>query len=56
MGVIAGALLGLGKDFNLDAMKKELVVSVTVVAAALGALCGEPSNEKIPTYLLSDKC
>ena len=56
MGVIAGALLELEKDFNLDVMKKELVVSVTVVTAALGALCGGPSNEKIPTYLLSDKC
>ena len=39
-GVIAGALLELEKDFRLDATKKELVVSVTVVAAAIGALCG----------------
>ena len=55
-GVIAGALLELEKDFKLDATKKELVVSVTVVAAALGALCGGPSNEKIgrkPTIMIA---
>lgn len=55
-GVIAGALLELEKDFRLDATKKELVVSVTVVAAALGALCGGPSNEKLgrkPTIMIA---
>lgn len=55
-GVIAGALLELEKDFQLDATKKELIVSVTVVAAALGALCGGPSNEKIgrkPTIMIA---
>ena len=55
-GVIAGALLELEKDFKLDATKKELVVSVTVVAAALGALCGGPSNEKLgrkPTIMIA---
>ena len=55
-GVIAGALLELEKDFKLDATKKELVVSVTVVAAAIGALCGGPSNEKLgrkPTIMIA---
>ena len=55
-GVIAGALLELEKDFRLDATKKELVVSVTVVAAAIGALCGGPSNEKLgrkPTIMIA---
>ena len=55
-GVIAGALLELEKDFRLDATKKELVVSVTVVAAALGALSGGPSNEKLgrkPTIMIA---
>ena len=55
-GVIAGALLELEKDFRLDATKKELVVSMTVVAAAVGALCGAPSNEKLgrkPTIMIA---
>lgn len=55
-GVIAGALLELEKDFKLDATKKELVVSVTVIAAALGALCGGPFNEKLgrkPTIMVA---
>lgn len=55
-GVIAGALLELEKDFRLDATKKELVVSVTIVAAALGALCGGPFNEKLgrkPTIMIA---
>lgn len=55
-GVIAGALLELEKDFRLDATKKELVVSVTIVAAALGALCGGPANEKLgrkPTIMIA---
>ena len=55
-GVIAGALLELEKDFKLDATKKELVVSVTVVAAAVGAVFGGPSNEKLgrkPTIMIA---
>lgn len=44
-GVIAGALLELDKDFPLDTTKKELVVSVTVAAAAIGAIAGGPLNE-----------
>ncbi len=46
-GVIAGALLELDKDFSLDATRKELIVSVTLVAAALGAIGGGPLNEKL---------
>ena len=45
--VIAGALLELDKDFSLDRTKKELVVSVTVAAAAVGAVFGGPMNEKL---------
>lgn len=46
-GVIAGALLELDDEFDLDATQKELVVSVTVAAAALGALVGAALNEKL---------
>jgi SP family myo-inositol transporter-like MFS transporter 13 len=46
-GVIAGALLELDADFDLDATRKELVVSITVAAAALGALCGAVFNERL---------
>ncbi len=46
-GVIAGALLELDKDFSLDATRKELVVSVTLVAAAMGAMGGGPLNDKL---------
>ena len=46
-GVIAGALLELDKDYPLDATKKELLVSITVGAAALGAVMGGPLNEKL---------
>ena len=46
-GVIAGALLELDEEFGLDATHKELVVSVTVAAAALGALGGAGLNEKL---------
>ena len=55
-GVIPGALLELERDFTLDVTKKELIVSVTVVGAALGALCGGPVNEKLgrkPTIMMA---
>ena len=45
-GVIAGAILELDKDFALDSTRKELVVSVTVAAAAVGALVGGPTNDR----------
>ena len=44
-GVIAGALLELDEDFPLDNIKKELIVSITVAAAAIGAVGGGPINE-----------
>lgn len=44
-GVIAGALLELDEDFPLDNTKKELIVSITVAAAAIGAVGGGPLNE-----------
>ena len=46
-GVIAGALLELDKDYRLETTKKELLVSITVAAAAVGAVCGGPLNEKV---------
>lgn len=57
-GVIAGALLALDEDFNydLDATQKELLVSVTVAAAILGALAGALSNEWLgrrPTIVIA---
>lgn len=55
-GVVAGALLELEKDFLLDVTRKELIVSVTVVGAALGALCGGPFNEILgrkPTIMVA---
>lgn len=45
--VIAGALLELEKDFELDSTKRELIVSITILAAACGAVLGGPSNEVI---------
>ena len=45
--VIAGALLELEEDFELDSTKRELIVSITILAAACGAVLGGPSNEMI---------
>ena len=46
-GVISGALLALDEDFNyeLSALQKELIVAITIAAAALGALSGGLTNE-----------
>ncbi len=57
-GVISGALLVIDKDYNysLTAIQKELIVSVTIAAAALGAIIGGPSNELLgrrPTIMIS---
>ena len=57
-GVISGALLVLDKDFNysLTAIQKELIVSITLAAAALGAIIGGPCNELLgrkPTIMIS---
>ena len=54
--VIAGALIDLEKEFKLVAFQKELIVSITIASAALGAMLGAPSNEKLgrrPTILMA---
>lgn len=45
--VISGAILSLDADFNyeLTALQKELIVSITIAAAAIGALAGGLTNE-----------
>ena len=45
--VISGALLDLKKDFSLSKLQIELVVSVTALAATVGALAGGLMNEKL---------
>lgn len=57
-GVISGALLVLDYDFHyqLTALQKELIVSVTIGAAALGSIIGGPSNELLgrrPTIIIA---
>lgn len=57
-GVISGALLVLDRDFDytLTAIQKELIVSITIAAAALGSIIGGPSNEFLgrkPTIMIS---
>ncbi|RJT45423.1 sugar porter family MFS transporter [Rahnella woolbedingensis] len=42
MGVIAGALPFLAKEFGLNSHQQEMVVSVMMLGAALGALCSGP--------------
>jgi len=44
-GVISGALLSVGDDFDLSDNMKEAVVSSTVAAAIFGATLGSPINE-----------
>ncbi|XP_013881953.1 proton myo-inositol cotransporter isoform X4 [Austrofundulus limnaeus] len=43
-GVVSGAMLLLKKEMNLNALWQELLVSSTVGAAALSALCGGSLN------------
>lgn len=57
-GVISGALLVLDSDFNysLTTIQKELIVSITIAAAALGAILGGLTNEWLgrrPTIIIS---
>lgn len=46
-GVISGALLVLDQDYHytLTILQKELLVSITIGAAAVGAICGGSCNE-----------
>ena len=43
-GVVSGALIILKKHFHLSFLMEELVVSITIAAAILGALLGGPTN------------
>lgn len=47
MGVIAGALPFLAQEFGLSSHQQEMVVSVMMVGAALGALCSGPMCARI---------
>ncbi|XP_054750905.1 proton myo-inositol cotransporter-like isoform X2 [Lytechinus pictus] len=46
-GVVSGAMILLKKEFGLNTIWQELIVSVTIGAAALSALCGGIFNEKL---------
>ncbi|PKE31788.1 MFS transporter [Rahnella sp. AA] len=47
MGVIAGALPFLAQEFGLSSHQQEMVVSVMMLGAALGALCSGPLCTRI---------
>ncbi|ELY5931366.1 sugar porter family MFS transporter [Cronobacter turicensis] len=47
MGVIAGALPFLARTFNLNSHQQEIVVSVMMFGAALGALCSGPMSSSL---------
>jgi SP family galactose:H+ symporter-like MFS transporter len=47
MGVIAGALPFLAQEFGLSSHQQEMVVSVMMLGAALGALCSGPLCSRI---------
>lgn len=46
-GVVSGAMLLLQPEFDLDSVWEEMVVSATILFAAVFALVGGPLNEKI---------
>lgn len=46
-GVVSGAMLLLQPEFELDSVWEELVVSATILFAAIFALVGGPLNDKI---------
>lgn len=55
-GVVSGALLLLGKNFQMSTISKELFVSVTIVLACLFSLVGGVLNDWVgrkPTTLLA---
>jgi SP family galactose:H+ symporter-like MFS transporter len=47
MGVIAGALPFLAQEFQLSSHQQEIVVSVMMFGAALGALCSGPMSSSL---------
>ncbi|ELY4300887.1 sugar porter family MFS transporter [Cronobacter turicensis] len=47
MGVIAGALPFLARTFDLNSHQQEIVVSVMMLGAALGALCSGPMSSSL---------
>ncbi|ELQ6150927.1 sugar porter family MFS transporter [Cronobacter turicensis] len=47
MGVIAGALPFLAQTFDLNSHQQEIVVSVMMFGAALGALCSGPMSSSL---------
>ncbi|EOV8971415.1 sugar porter family MFS transporter [Cronobacter turicensis] len=47
MGVIAGALPFLARTFDLSSHQQEIVVSVMMFGAALGALCSGPMSSSL---------
>ncbi len=47
MGVIAGALPFIAAQFNLNSHSQEIVVSVMMFGAALGALCSGPMSSSL---------
>lgn len=47
MGVIAGALPFIATQFNLSSHSQEIVVSVMMFGAALGALCSGPMSSSL---------
>lgn len=46
-GVVSGAMILLKKEFGLNTIWQEMIVSVTIGAAALSALLGGIFNEKL---------
>lgn len=46
-GVVSGAMLLLQPEFELDSVWEEMVVSATILFAAIFALVGGPLNDKI---------
>ena len=55
-GVVSGAMLKIRQEFQLDSTWQELIVSVTLAAAAIAAVVGGPLNDKLgrkPTLLFA---
>jgi len=46
-GVIAGAILFVEKDFQLNSMQVEIAISAGLIGAIIGALCAGPINDML---------